>query len=76
MSHVKSNRLMRAHSGPLVAPSEAARLIILPGAHDASGESLIGLATGHPRRPIIRMFRTMAEALAAKAAMRAQGGAA
>jgi len=67
---------MTPRPAPLVAPSEAPRLIILPGAHDASGEALIGLATGHPRRPIIRMFRTMAEALKAKAALHAQGGAA
>ena len=73
---INRNRPTRAHSGPLVAPSEAARLVILPGAHDASGESLIGSATGHLRRPAIRMFRTTAEALAAKAAIKTQGGAA
>jgi len=75
MSHVKRNRPVRAHSAPLVAPSEAPRLI-LPGAHDASGEPLVGLVAGHPRRPIIRLFRCMAEALKAKAAMHPQGGAA
>ena len=76
MPHVKRNRLTRAHSAPLRAPSEAPRLILLPGAHDASGEPLVGLVAGHPRRPIIRLFRCMAEALKAKAAMHPQGGAA
>jgi len=75
MSHVKRNRPVRAHSAPLVAPSEAPRLI-LPGAHGAAGEPLVGLAAGHPRRPAIRLFQCMAEALKAKAALHARGGAA
>jgi len=37
---------------------------------------LTGLTAGYPRKPNIRMFRTMAEALAAKAALHAQSGAA
>jgi len=37
---------------------------------------LTGSTACYPRQPIIRMFRTIAEALAAKAALHAQGGAA
>jgi len=75
MSNLKRKRHKRAHSAPLVALSEAARLIPPPRACDASGESLVGLATVHARRPIIRLFRRTGDAFAALAKLHAQGDA-
>lgn len=61
---------------PLTASAERPRLAVLPGLENAAGEPLIAVATGSPRRPVLRMFVGMAAALAALRAMGVEGGAA
>jgi hypothetical protein len=53
------------HRTPLAASGEPPRLILLPNVAEDSGGPVCGLATGHPRRQHIRMFWSMAAALAA-----------
>lgn len=49
---------------PLAASAEPARLILLPDLATASGGPVCGVATGHPRRPNVRLYRSMDAALA------------
>jgi hypothetical protein len=38
---------------PLSAMQELPRRVIVPGLLDASGEPMLGLSLGHPRRPLL-----------------------
>lgn len=58
--------------GPLAAPAETPRYVILPGLETPSGGPVLALATGHPRRPMLRALASFASL----AAPRAEGGAA
>ena len=58
--------------GPLAAPVETPRYVMLPGLETPSGGPVLALATGHPRRPMLRALASFASL----AAPRAEGGAA
>ena len=57
--------------GPLAAPTEPPRLVIIPGLETPSGGPVLALATGHPRRPLLRALASFSSL----AAPRAEGGA-
>jgi hypothetical protein len=71
----RPNLRQKPATTPLTAAAERPRLTLLPGLEDASGEPLVAIATGHPRRPVLRMFVGMAAALAELRAMGVEGGA-
>lgn len=58
---------------PLGASTEPARLILLPDLANGSGGPVCGVATGHPRRPHVRLYRSMDAALAVLRQMNAGG---
>lgn len=58
---------------PLAASAEPARLILLPDLASASGGPVCGVATGHPRRPHLRLYRSLDSALAALRQIGAEG---
>ena len=60
---------------PLAASAEPVRLSHLPGLESPSGESMAALVTGHPRRPHLRVYPSVADALNALRQMGAGGAA-
>lgn len=68
----KRHSLKKPQGAPLAASAEPARLIMLPGVENASGGVLCGIATGHPRRPQLRLFKSMDAALAVLRQMSAE----
>ena len=54
---------VRSQGRPLGAFAEPPRLTLLPGLISASGESLAAIATGCPRRPHLRVYPSVADAL-------------
>lgn len=60
---------------PLRASAEPPRLVLLREAFNDSDAPVCGLATGHPRCPHLRLFKTMDAALAALRQMGAGGAA-
>ena len=61
------------HRSPLTASTEPPRLTLLPGLLNASGESRAAIATGCPRRPHLRVYPTLSDALNALRQMGAGG---
>ena len=62
----RCNMPVPSQGSPLTASAEPVRLTFLPGLTNASGESLVALAAGHPRRPLLLgVFPSMAAALSA-----------
>lgn len=59
-------------SGPLAAPAETPRYVILPGLETPSGGPVLALASGTARRPVLHALVSFASL----AASSAEGGAA
>jgi hypothetical protein len=72
MSHRKYRK--NPIGAPLTACAEPARLILLPDLPTASGDPVCGVATGHPRRPHVHLYRSMDAALAVIRQLNAGGG--
>lgn len=62
-------------TSPLRASAEPPRLVLLGEAFNDSDGPVCGVVTGHPRRPHLRLFKTMDAALAALRQMGAGGAA-
>ena len=62
---ISRNSLENRVRTPLRASAEPARLVMLPDTLNDSDGPVCGVVTGHPRRPHLRLFRTMDAALAA-----------